>query len=103
MSLLFCRGENGPNCMSMRALPGEPDRSLFRFVLDTDIKGWIPHKVIDAALSGAVLDYLEALRRHADRMTKSGAVADFMAREEGHAYASLNVTNANVSSAEIAA
>ncbi len=41
--LMNNRGENGPNCMAMSPLPGEAEnsgRSLFRWVLDTDIKGW---------------------------------------------------------------
>jgi len=66
----------------MRALsPAEPDRTLFRWILDTDLKGWIPRTVIDAALSGAQLDYAATLRRRAEELHSSGEVRAFHARQ----------------------
>ena len=32
------RGENGPGCWAMRPVEGHPDRCLFQWLLDTDIK-----------------------------------------------------------------
>ena len=32
------RGENGPGCWAMRPVEGQPDRCLFQWLLDTDIK-----------------------------------------------------------------
>ena len=34
------RGENGPGCWAMRPVEGHPDRCLFQWLLDTDIKVW---------------------------------------------------------------
>ncbi len=90
----FFSGENGPNCMTVRAMSGDPSRCYFRWLLDTDIKGWIPQKVIDATFSSALTEYLDHLRAHVDALRASGAVGDFLAREEGQAYASLDVTGA---------
>ncbi len=96
-----CRGENGPNCMTVRATPD--GRSYFRWLLDTDIKGWIPQKVIDATFSGALFEYLDHLRGHVGLLRERGAVDDFLAREEGQAYASLNTTAADSAAGAAAA
>ncbi len=87
------RGENGPNCFAIHPGPGgNPNRTLFQWLLDTDLKGWIPQYVIDGALSGAQLDYIAHIRRYAEHLRRSGRVADFLAQEEAQAYASLNST-----------
>jgi len=73
-----CRGENGPNCWTMRSLSSaEPDRTLFQWVLDTDLKGWLPRAVIDSALCSAQMDYMATLRLHAAHLHESGAVRAF--------------------------
>lgn len=82
----------------MSSPAGQPDRCFFRWLLDTDLKGWIPQYVIDQALSGAQLEYIGHVRRLAEGLHRSGAVADFLAREEAHAYASLNSTAAAANS-----
>ncbi len=50
--------------------------------------------MIDSSLSGALTDYLDHLRKHVARLAQNGAIEDFLAREEGHAYDSLNNTAA---------
>eukprot|EP00092_Neocalanus_flemingeri_P066212 GFUD01080632.1.p1 GENE.GFUD01080632.1~~GFUD01080632.1.p1 ORF type:complete len:584 (-),score=214.52 GFUD01080632.1:166-1821(-) len=64
------RGENGPGCFAMRPVEGDPELCLFQWLLDTDLKGWIPQSVIDKALSGAQFDYITHIR------TRVGSVAD---------------------------
>lgn len=59
------RGENGPGCFAMRPAGPEGDKCLFQWLLDTDLKGWIPQAIIDKALTGAQLDYIENVRRRA--------------------------------------
>ena len=56
------RGENRPGCFLISPVLGEPELSLFQWVLDTDLKGWIPQTIIDKALSGVQLDYIQHLR-----------------------------------------
>jgi len=56
------RGENGPGCFAMRPIDGDPKACHFEWLLDTDLKGWIPQSIIDKALSGAQFDYIAHLR-----------------------------------------
>jgi len=59
------RGENGPGCWAMRPVDGDPNKCLFQWLLDTDLKGWIPQYIIDKALSGAQFDYIAHIRTRA--------------------------------------
>lgn len=77
----------------MRPVPGEPDECIFQWLLDTDLKGWIPQSVIDAALSGAQFDYIESIRRRAAHLHQIGRVQDHLAHnQQASASASLNST-----------
>ena len=77
-------------------MAGDPSRCHFRWLLDTDLKGWIPRNIIDAALSGAQLDYIGHLRKYASELKASGRVDDFLAKMESAGCASLNSTVASV-------
>jgi len=63
------RGENGPTCYAMFPVEGSPERTLFRWLLDTDLKGWIPQTIIDKALSGAQFEYIQNIRNRAKVIT----------------------------------
>jgi len=65
------RGENGPGCWAMRQVEGSPDMCLFQWLLDTDLKGWIPQSIIDKALSGAQFDYIANIRTRAATLGSS--------------------------------
>ena len=91
------RGENGPGCWAMRPVEGHPDRCLFQWLLDTDIKvlilriifllifissdswfsfqGWIPQSIIDKALSGTQFEYIANIRARA-RVLRAGQMLD---------------------------
>ena len=45
--------------------------STFQWVLNTDLKGWIPQGVIDSTLTGVQLDYIKHLRKRVDQMANS--------------------------------
>jgi len=66
------RGENGPGCFAMRPVEGDPDLCLFQWLLDTDLKGWIPQSIIDKALSGAQFDYIAHMRTRAATLSVDG-------------------------------
>jgi len=77
------RGENGPTCYALSALKGDPERCHFRWILDTDLKGWIPQSVIDKALSGVQLEYIQnvrirasILKRGEDQASSVGSCVD---------------------------
>ena len=54
--IVLSRGENGPTCWALRPVATCPDTCLFQWLLDTDLKGWIPQRVIDKVR--AVLPHL---------------------------------------------
>jgi len=67
------RGENGPGCWAMRPVESDPNKCLFQWLLDTDLKGWIPQYIIDKALSGAQFDYIAHIRARAAALKNEGA------------------------------
>merc|ERR550534_1007669 len=60
---------------AMRPVEGHPDRCLFQWLLDTDIKGWIPQSIIDKALSGTQFEYIANIRARA-RVLRAGQMLD---------------------------
>ena len=60
------RGTNGPGCFALRRVEAAGEaagaRTQFQWLLDTDLRGWIPQAVIDRTLSGVQLDYIARLR-----------------------------------------
>eukprot|EP00091_Calanus_sinicus_P004103 TRINITY_DN14307_c0_g1_i1.p1 TRINITY_DN14307_c0_g1~~TRINITY_DN14307_c0_g1_i1.p1 ORF type:complete len:101 (-),score=31.29 TRINITY_DN14307_c0_g1_i1:92-394(-) len=73
------RGENGPGCWAMRPVDGDPNMCLFQWLLDTDLKGWIPQSIIDKALSGAQFDYIAHIRTRAATILTSDGLNDSIA------------------------
>ncbi|KAF5274123.1 hypothetical protein FQR65_LT04521 [Abscondita terminalis] len=60
----YVRGENGIGCWAMKPIPGELDKCMFEWVLNTNLKGWIPQYILDTALVGVMMDYMKNLRNH---------------------------------------
>lgn len=65
------RGENGPGCWVFSPVAGAPKKCSFQWLLDTDLKGWIPQYVIDQALTFAMTDFLQCLRNYAPHISAS--------------------------------
>jgi hypothetical protein len=88
------RGENGPGCWVMQSLGGDQNRCRFQWLLDTDIKGWMPRYVIDSAIAGTQMDYMKHLRKHAQDLKERGRLREFRMREEAtsSAAAALSVS-----------
>ncbi|XP_078661066.1 stAR-related lipid transfer protein 3-like isoform X1 [Branchiostoma floridae x Branchiostoma belcheri] len=59
------RGENKPGCYAMMPIDNEPNKCLFIWIVNVDLKGWIPQYLIDQAMAGKILDFLNSLRKHA--------------------------------------
>eukprot|EP00058_Branchiostoma_floridae_P027453 XP_002612944.1 hypothetical protein BRAFLDRAFT_213400 [Branchiostoma floridae] len=60
------RGENKPGCYAMMTLDNEPNKCLFIWIVNVDLKGWIPQYLIDQAMAGKILDFLSSLRKHVE-------------------------------------
>jgi len=84
------RGENGPGCWVMKPVEADSNKCLFQWLLDTDLKGWIPQSIIDKALCGAQLDYIshirarvEVLGKEEDNLNTSiGSCTDILDRDQ---------------------
>lgn len=58
------RGENGACCWVMRPLSEDVDSCIFEFLLNTNLKGWIPQYVLDGAFTGVLMEYSQLLKKY---------------------------------------
>lgn len=54
---------------------GSGKKCSFQWLLDTDLKGWIPQYILDQALTYAMTDFMSCLRAHAPTLRAAGAAA----------------------------
>uniref|UniRef100_A0A672YUC7 START domain-containing protein 1 n=1 Tax=Sphaeramia orbicularis TaxID=375764 RepID=A0A672YUC7_9TELE len=66
----FVRAEDGPTCIIIEALDEDSSRSRFTWLLNMDVKGWLPTSLVNQALPRAQLDFTRHLRR---RLAAGGA------------------------------
>ncbi|ROI83776.1 Steroidogenic acute regulatory protein, mitochondrial [Anabarilius grahami] len=59
----FVRAEDGPTCIILQPLQDRPDRSHFIWLLNMDVKGWLPQSLVNKALPRAQVDFTKHLRR----------------------------------------
>ncbi|XP_070783261.1 steroidogenic acute regulatory protein [Enoplosus armatus] len=64
----FVRAEDGPTCIIIQALDEDTRKSHFTWLLNMDVKGWLPKSIVNQALPRAQLDFSRHLRR---RLTAS--------------------------------
>lgn len=67
----YVRAENGVCCLYMSAKDNE-NQSHFEFILDTNLKGWIPQSVLDKALGGTLFDYVSSLKLYISKVQENG-------------------------------
>ncbi|GLV39631.1 Start1 [Carabus blaptoides fortunei] len=70
----YIRGENGIGCWVMRPINDEPYKCVFQWLLNTNLKGWIPQKLLETALTSVMFDYLNDLRQYAAYLKQSGKI-----------------------------
>ncbi|XP_025830773.1 steroidogenic acute regulatory protein-like [Agrilus planipennis] len=70
----YIRGENGIGCWIMKPINGDPSKCHFLWVLNTNLKGWIPKVILDTVLPKVMLDYIKDLRRHVTKLNESGRI-----------------------------
>ncbi|XP_074475177.1 steroidogenic acute regulatory protein, mitochondrial [Sebastes fasciatus] len=68
----FVRAEDGPTCIIIRALEEDKGKSRFTWLLNMDVKGWLPKSIVNQALPRAQLDFTRHLRR---RLTASATLS----------------------------
>uniref|UniRef100_A0A8C2Q2W7 START domain-containing protein 1 n=1 Tax=Cyprinus carpio TaxID=7962 RepID=A0A8C2Q2W7_CYPCA len=57
------RPEDGPTCIILHPLQDRPDRSRLIWLLNMDVKGWLPQSLVNKALPRAQADFTKHLRR----------------------------------------
>ncbi|KAK5600169.1 hypothetical protein CRENBAI_006685 [Crenichthys baileyi] len=59
----FVRAEDGPTCIIIKALDEDTTKSSFTWLLNMDVKGWLPKSIINQGLPRAQLDFTRHLRK----------------------------------------
>lgn len=68
----FVRAENGPTCMILRPVAGDPSQTKLIWLLSIDLKGWLPKTIINQVLSQTQVDFANHLR---ERLARTVAVS----------------------------
>ncbi|CAK6956724.1 steroidogenic acute regulatory protein%2C mitochondrial [Scomber scombrus] len=68
----FVRAEDGPTCIIIEALDKDSRRSRFTWLLNMDVKGWLPKSIVNQTLPRAQLDFTRHLRRRLTASTTLG-------------------------------
>ncbi|XP_018028136.1 steroidogenic acute regulatory protein-like [Hyalella azteca] len=68
----YVRGENGPGCWSFCESSGASSASecMFYWIMETDLKGWLPKRIVESAITSVMSEQVEALRRRAAALTQ---------------------------------
>uniref|UniRef100_A0A0K8RIW4 Putative steroidogenic acute regulatory protein n=1 Tax=Ixodes ricinus TaxID=34613 RepID=A0A0K8RIW4_IXORI len=64
------RGEQGPLLYMLAPSDSETHRSKFQWLLNVNLKGWLPQYIIDKAMAKSMLDYADALKTHLNGLPK---------------------------------
>ncbi|XP_026273733.1 steroidogenic acute regulatory protein-like [Frankliniella occidentalis] len=67
----YIRGENYPGCWVMKPIPGEDNWCVFQWLMNTNLKGWLPQYVVDSAFTNVMLEFLEHLKTYGGMLSYS--------------------------------
>ncbi|KAM4526931.1 steroidogenic acute regulatory protein, mitochondrial [Fundulus diaphanus] len=59
----FVRAEDGPTCIIIKPLDEDTTKSSFTWLLNMDVKGWLPKSIVNQGLPRAQLDFTKHLRK----------------------------------------
>ncbi|XP_041124897.1 steroidogenic acute regulatory protein, mitochondrial-like [Polyodon spathula] len=59
----FVRAQGGPTCIILEPLEGDKNKSRFTWLLNMDLKGWLPKSIVNQALPQAQADFTRYLRK----------------------------------------
>ncbi|XP_049420290.1 steroidogenic acute regulatory protein, mitochondrial [Epinephelus fuscoguttatus] len=59
----YVRAEDGPTCIVIQPLDEDSGKSRITWLLNMDVKGWLPKSIVNQALPRAQLDFTKHLRR----------------------------------------
>lgn len=64
----YFRGLSGPSCIVLTPIKSNSHQSIFQFMVNTNIRGWIPQYVIDKSMSSVLCEYVTCLNRYSSRL-----------------------------------
>ncbi|XP_006571183.1 steroidogenic acute regulatory protein, mitochondrial isoform X3 [Apis mellifera] len=67
------RAENNLSCWAAERLPNEENKCKFTWIINTNLKGWLPQKVVDKSMSTALIDFMSYIRKYMDDTQRSTA------------------------------
>uniref|UniRef100_A0A665X7I3 START domain-containing protein 1 n=1 Tax=Echeneis naucrates TaxID=173247 RepID=A0A665X7I3_ECHNA len=62
-SIQHIKVKDGPACIIIQALDGDTRKSRLTWLLNMDVKGWLPKSIVNQALPQSQLDFTRHLRR----------------------------------------
>ncbi|PAA82603.1 hypothetical protein BOX15_Mlig006454g1 [Macrostomum lignano] len=72
----YTRGENHPGCIA--CIPDGPGACQLVWIVDSDIKGWVPTRVIDQAMTSVMTQLGASLQSHASRIAQKEGLSPAM-------------------------
>jgi len=66
------RAINGPGCQMVFPVEGEENQCEFLWLMDCDYKGWMPGSILDVAMPFAQLQFIESVRKLAEKKKAEG-------------------------------
>jgi len=66
------RAINGPGCQMIAPVADDPNSSTFIWLMDCDYKGWMPQSVLDIAMPIAQTQFIECLKKLAQKLKEEG-------------------------------
>lgn len=66
--ILNFRGHSGPGCWELRPLSSSPEKTEFRWLLNTKLNGWIPLYIADKAFKKFMAKYMSFLRAYCEKV-----------------------------------
>ncbi|KAJ8942315.1 hypothetical protein NQ318_005307 [Aromia moschata] len=60
----FVRGENGVCCWVMQSIPGKQDKCNFYWIVNTNLKIWLPGTILAKEMASMMFIYMRDLRKH---------------------------------------
>ncbi|XP_076383414.1 steroidogenic acute regulatory protein-like [Megalopta genalis] len=58
------RAENNLTCCAAENLPNDKNRCRFTSIIDTNLKGWIPQKIVDTSMTNALKIFMKNVRQY---------------------------------------
>ncbi|KAK1127507.1 hypothetical protein K0M31_004041 [Melipona bicolor] len=65
------RAENNVSCWAAERLPNDDSKCRFTWIINTNLKGWLPQKVVDKSMSTALIDFMSYVRNYMNDTQRS--------------------------------